>query len=936
MRFTAGQIVGRYVVESLLGEGGMGEVYRARDSKLERSVALKVLRNDAEGSSEDWEHAVMRMQREAQAVAALSHPGIVAIYDIGEHEGAPFIAMELVGGQPLRDLIGKDVPLETRLRILLDVARALGAAHDAGFVHRDIKPENILVRQDGAAKVLDFGIARRTSRNMDYGAATIDIHGATVDIHGATIDAALVGRGATDGQGAQQRQTFNQGMTAEGALVGTPAYMSPEQLRGEPVDARSDQFAWGVVAYELLSGKHPFQAEKGAIGLLAAILGHTPAPLADAPEGMAIGVMRALEKEPEKRWASMQEIALHSEACIMGFGAKGAEGDPKPQLFNSGGDAGSQQEVHVSPSQTGPTKTTTVRTSRGRWLIAPILAVAALTAVVAFAFRGRSAPVVAPLVVPSATPVPTVTAVTDLPLPASTNATAIAEYRQGLQNIRDARWTAAATAFQHARTADPGMAAAHLRFSMLQFSYDVTSARAAYRKAQALRSALSERDADFLHALEPLILREPSDYRDAAKRLEQLVAQRPGDAELIFWYSRMIYHVDMTLETLNRVIELNDRCVQLDPQYGDCWQTKASALAMKGQQDEASKTVDECIKMAENSVDCLLDKIDFDSRFGRCNAVVESTQRLKTKDPAAINASILFSQGLYFAGEPEPVVRAAFVDADARARAAGRDFEGRMALLMSATDFGEIPEALEHAQFMARSMNAPNSEMEMALYFFRGALYSEAGKTRDAGTLADEYFVAKALHPASSKKLQLDPTVFMHSLHMRAGTSSPTEYRQLRAAWLDKQTAVAPLDRALIWLAAYAIPTYSVESAREALAHAPENWTQIPMDGAKYTKPLLSFRGRTLALAGEYAQAIPILENALNICTSADPLPWYMPQVALLGRAREATGDKPGACQAYMRVLERWGKSKQSDTVKDVVKRAKKLRCASFTGQTAR
>ncbi|HMY19126.1 MAG TPA: serine/threonine-protein kinase, partial [Polyangium sp.] len=164
MHLAPGQSVGRYVIESLLGEGGMGTVYRARNTRLERKVALKVLRKEAdEQAGEAWEQAVMRMQREAQAVAALSHPSIVAIYDIGDHEGAPFIAMELVEGKPLRDLIGTDLPLSARWRILLDVARALAAAHDAGFLHRDIKPENIFVRPDNSAKVLDFGIARRTS-----------------------------------------------------------------------------------------------------------------------------------------------------------------------------------------------------------------------------------------------------------------------------------------------------------------------------------------------------------------------------------------------------------------------------------------------------------------------------------------------------------------------------------------------------------------------------------------------------------------------------------------------------------------------------------------------------------------------------------------------------------------------------------------------------
>ncbi|HRI67213.1 MAG TPA: serine/threonine-protein kinase [Polyangium sp.] len=237
MHLAPGQTVSRYVIEALLGEGGMGKVYRARDTRLERHVALKVLRKQSdEGASEAWEQAVMRMQREAQAVAALSHPGIVAIYDIGEHDGAPFIAMELVTGKPLREFVGADLPISVRQRILLDVARALAAAHEAGFMHRDIKPDNILVRPDNSAKVLDFGIARRTS----HVEAT-----ATIDVQGATIDSALLQ------------------MTADGVLLGTPAYMAPEQLRGETLDARADQFGAGI--WRFPGGRARFSRFRGPI-----------------------------------------------------------------------------------------------------------------------------------------------------------------------------------------------------------------------------------------------------------------------------------------------------------------------------------------------------------------------------------------------------------------------------------------------------------------------------------------------------------------------------------------------------------------------------------------------------------------------------------------------------------------------------------------------
>ena len=894
MRFSVGQSIGRYVIESLLGEGGMGEVYRARDSKLERSVALKVLRNDTEASSDDWEHAVMRMQREAQAVAALSHPGIVAIYDIGEHEGAPFIAMELVGGQPLRDLVGKDAPFGTRLRILLDVAKALGAAHEAGFVHRDIKPENILVRQDGVAKILDFGIARKTSRNVDHSAQTLDIQG-------ATIDAALVG------------------MTADGAIVGTPAYMSPEQLRGDIADARADQFAWGVVAYELLSGKHPFQAEKGAIGLLAAILSDTPAPLVDVPEVIGAVVLRALEKEAEKRWASMQEIVAQCEAFVTGGDARKVPTGPHP-------------EINVSPSQTGSTKATT-RSSRARWLIAPIIGAAILTAVVAFGFRARPAPTIAPVVASSAAPKPTVTTVLDLQIPASTNAAAIAEYRQGIQNIRDARWSSAAMAFQHARTADPGMAAAHMRFSIIQFSYDVTSAREAYRKALGLRTTLTERDQGFLNAVEPIILREPSDYGEAAKRMEALVSQYPNDAELTFWQARTLFYGQATPESVKRVVDLTTRCVELDPQYADCWQTKAHALRMSGKHEEAATALGECMKVSENGVDCLLDKIEIESSMGHCDTVIELAQRLKTKDPLALHASLKLAEALYSSGESETVVRAALQEAEKRSREAGRLWEARDALLTLTVGYGEFATAIEHANYMARSMTAPNAETERGLYFLRGALYSEVGNVADGANIAEEFFVARALHPGSDKKMQADPTVFMHSLRLRAGKISLAEFQKQRAAWIAKEKPVTKIEHALVWLSAYGVPAFSIEFSKEAVENIPDVLLKTNLQEPRLSKPFSGYYGRLLALTGKYADAIPHLENALQACAAGDSTLWTTQNLAFLGYAKEGTGDKPGACQAYERVLSRWGKAKNSVTAKDVMKRAKKLGCGTNAGQ---
>jgi serine/threonine-protein kinase len=286
----AGEKVDRYRILGALGAGGMGEVYRARDTRLERDVALKILQPAPDGSGHDSSTGgAARMLREARAAAALEHPNVVAVYDVGtieepaELRGSPYIAMELIRGKSLRSFVGDAaVPMAERVRWVADAARALGAAHKAGLVHRDIKPENVMVRDDGVVKVLDFGIAKRWQQET-----------------------------AIDPTSSTEAQVLPS-VTTKGIVVGTPYYMAPEQMRSEPLDGRADQFSWGVLAYELLAGKAPWRLQGDALQLVSEILSADPPPPNEVnPQvsgELALVVMRALAKSREKRFATMEDL----------------------------------------------------------------------------------------------------------------------------------------------------------------------------------------------------------------------------------------------------------------------------------------------------------------------------------------------------------------------------------------------------------------------------------------------------------------------------------------------------------------------------------------------------------------------------------------------------------------------------------------------------
>jgi eukaryotic-like serine/threonine-protein kinase len=280
MTMKPGAKLGPYEIVALLGAGGMGQVYRAIDPRIGREVAIKVLPSGFAGDSD----RLGRFEQEARAAGMLNHPGILSVHDVGHENGVHFLVSELLEGETLREKLGSPLPQRKVIDYALQVAKGLTAAHDKGIIHRDLKPENLFVTNDGRVKILDFGLAKLSQTEA------------------GTAELSKLDTGAP--------------LSAAGMILGTVGYMSPEQVRGKPSDARSDIFAFGVILYEMISGKRAFHGETTA-DTMSAILGKEPPEISDANLNSSPAIARivehCMEKNPSQRFQSMHDVAFYLE-----------------------------------------------------------------------------------------------------------------------------------------------------------------------------------------------------------------------------------------------------------------------------------------------------------------------------------------------------------------------------------------------------------------------------------------------------------------------------------------------------------------------------------------------------------------------------------------------------------------------------------------------
>ncbi len=887
-----GDLIGPYEIRGFVGQGGMGQVYRAFDPRLERTVALKVIvvpedekpktvpdapqaRNVSESARIASEFSA-RLLREARAVASLSHPNVVAIFDVGSSDGRLYLAMEYVVGATLRSLVGnKEIPLARKVRWLVDVAYALEAAHKAGIIHRDVKPENVMVREDGGIKVLDFGIARR----------------------------AVNANPNTDEQ--QKIDTI----TGGGAIAGTPVYMAPEQIKGGVVDARCDQFAWGVTAYELIAGERPWPDSGDVLSLVANVLTEPPRSLrtrvTDLPVAVEETIVRALSKDPASRFPSMADVA----EALAPFASQ-STGDrvritPASSRKADKDDPAYAATTRVPTTVSVPPKTESsqkdiatepVKPARRAFQLAvPLVLIGALAATV--------------YVVKKRTDAPEKSSATHRPL--STVPQAEVAYKEAMGLWRDGAAAKARAALRRAIELDPAFAAAHLELAIQTTIDDPTAAQQAFQSAFEHRAMLIARDSALLEACEPYVRPNP-DLEEWETRMTSVVFQFPRDPELQYYLGRARERQGED----DAAKSAYEAAVRLDDGFVPALAALANVERNLGKPTEALATTDRCLKRSPVATTCVDTRVQVLNAIGECHKAREEAARWGQLEPQSPRPFAMLARALHADGAPRPAVEEALVRRQSllppEMKKRGESWD-RIFLTILDGDLGK-------AEDLARLYDAdlpPDADTEdhARPARLRINLLMEMEQMKEAAKVARGYLDRMAAwtpYPYAP-----DPSMSMYEPIYRAGEITKAELDERRLEWKGREAKRAGRSSVhnswWTWLHVHGDFTETRDEALDALAALPKE-DDLPAE----RRPLaLEFAlGKIYALANRPDEALPHLERVIASCESFD-----MPIVVLRARfyqatANEARGNVVQAKAGYERVLKSMPKSSGSRTVK--------------------
>ncbi len=870
-----GRLWGHYRVVDRLGAGAMGVVYRARDERLARSVALKVLPATACSDT----HRRERFLREARAVAGITHSNLAVIYELGEVDGCVFIAMELIEGMSLRERLEQHPRAfseDVVTRIGIQIAAGLGCAHAAGVSHRDVKPDNVMLTSNDVVKVIDFGLAKLREQP-----STVDAHAKT----GLATDA--------------------------GTILGTPAYMAPEQIRGQAIDSRTDVFACGAILYEMATGRRPFVADS-VLSMLVAIDRDAPAPIQELNPSISSGlsnvIERCLQKSPDDRYPDGKALA---EALANASTAPPTTRRPptRPRglpvlvgltilaVLVTGVILRSRNEHTVEPNGTSSTTSS---------------AVASSNALPSNATLGN------------ARPSATARAITDHAAPVCAQEAAKL-FREALRLMRSAAWLDAHRQLLAAWQADNQCAEVGVYLVVTGFLREPPARRQElFTAAMALRERLSERDRLLLESFQPAL--RASDTVLFAEKMRALADRFPNDAELaVHTAFRMLVKEDSALLAK----EYAERALKLDSGYADAWQMLGEAYIQLDDATRAESALVQCAEVAPDGVDCLRSLAILRSSTGDCRGMQKAAEDALRRIPSEHSIFPLLAMALASQGASGESVAEVIAQGIARAPSSTNE----LLRLRLGAQLAVLEGNFERATTLAKDWRRlGEGSREMEDHYGPEALLMEIAL--EIGEMKEAEAIATSLHGRRSAwrwSFTRDVITGLGRLDelrvvdvLLAGQRIDwSVHEDVRSQFIDTFVQ-APATHPTYWLMNAAVGAFNAEEARAALLTMPKS-AEAGID-----PDLRGEIGRLQFLAGNPKQAVAHLRYELNACYElARPFRQARTEL-LLAQALEAANDQPAACEAYATVTRRWGgRNSKSQSAALARERINHLKCAA-------